>query len=109
MGAAGSRIRNALEALGPEGRARVALRVEGKALEIAVSDNGLGLSDEEKAQLFVPGFTTKTQGSGLGLTIVERIVNDHRGTIAVESALGRGTCFRIQLAAREGTDACPPS
>ena len=72
----------------------------GGSLWFAVSDDGPGLSAEDREQLFVPGFTTKAQGSGLGLTIVERIISDHGGTIEVDSAPGRGTTFIIQLPAR---------
>jgi two-component system nitrogen regulation sensor histidine kinase NtrY len=90
-------IKNALEALDATGRATVAAAAVGDALEIRVSDTGPGLGAEQRAQLFVPGFTTKTHGSGLGLTIVERIVSDHRGTISVEGAPGAGTTFIIRL------------
>jgi len=68
-----------------------------------VADSGTGLSEEQRANLFVPGFTTKTQGSGLGLTIVERIVSDHAGTIAVDLGSGRGTTFRIRLPLASGS------
>jgi nitrogen fixation/metabolism regulation signal transduction histidine kinase len=90
-------IQNGLEAVAGGGRVVLRLRRSGEALEIAVSDDGPGLTPEQRSQLFVPGFTTKTHGSGLGLTIVERIVSDHRGTIAVESAEGRGATFTIRL------------
>ncbi len=66
-------------------------------LEIAVSDTGPGLTAEQRSRLFTPGFTTKAQGTGLGLTIVERIVNDHGGTISVESKSGQGTTVRMRL------------
>jgi signal transduction histidine kinase len=90
-------IKNGLEAVPDGGRVTVAAGAANGTVEIAVSDNGPGLSDEQKVGLFVPGFTTKSKGSGLGLTIVERIVNDHRGTIAVESGPGRGTTVRLRL------------
>ena len=88
-------IKNGLEAAGDSGRVEVRAGVEGAALSVAVSDNGPGFSAEEQAKLFVPDFTTKAHGSGLGLTIVERIVNDHRGTITVAAEPGHGTTFRI--------------
>jgi len=88
---------NALEAAGDDGRVDLAIESREGMLEIAVSNTGPELTDEQRSQLFVPGFTTKAHGSGLGLTIVERIVSDHRGTIAVESAAGRGVTFRIRL------------
>jgi len=90
-------IQNGLDATAPDGRVAVATRAEAGMLEIAVSDTGPGLTPEGKAGLFVPGLTTKAHGSGLGLTIVQRIVNDHRGSIAVESEPGRGTTFRMRL------------
>ncbi len=90
-------IKNGLEAAGARGRVSVAARREGDALQIEVTDTGPGLGAEQRASLFVPGFTTKSQGSGLGLTIVERIVSDHHGTIAADSAPGRGTTFRVRL------------
>jgi signal transduction histidine kinase len=90
-------VKNGLEALDGGGRVTVAAEALDGGLEIAVSDTGPGLAEEQRANLFVPGFTTKAKGSGLGLTIVERIVNDHRGTIAVVSAAGQGTTVRLRL------------
>jgi signal transduction histidine kinase len=82
---------------GKPGTVRVAVARNADTLCISVSDDGPGMSEAQRAQLFVPGFTTKTHGSGLGLTIVERIVSDHKGSIAVESSPGRGTSFVIRL------------
>jgi len=90
-------VKNGLEALDGEGRVTLAVEANEGAVEIAVSDTGPGLTEAQRASLFVPGFTTKAKGSGLGLTIVERIVNDHRGTIAVVSAAGHGTAVRLRL------------
>jgi nitrogen fixation/metabolism regulation signal transduction histidine kinase len=90
-------VQNAFEAQGSAGAVTLAARQVGDSIEIAVADEGPGLSAEQRAQLFVPGFTTKTQGSGLGLTIAQRIVHDHGGTIAADSAAGRGTTIRVRL------------
>jgi nitrogen fixation/metabolism regulation signal transduction histidine kinase len=90
-------IKNGLEALDGAGRVTLAARPRDEDLEITVTDTGPGLSPEQRAHLFVPGFTTKTSGSGLGLTIVERIVHDHGGTIVADAAPDRGTLFRIHL------------
>jgi nitrogen fixation/metabolism regulation signal transduction histidine kinase len=90
-------IKNGLEAVDGAGRVSVAAALAGGMLEISVADDGPGLDDEKKSRLFAPGFTTKPHGSGLGLTIVERIVNEHGGTIAVESRPGAGTTFRVRL------------
>jgi nitrogen fixation/metabolism regulation signal transduction histidine kinase len=101
-------IKNALEATDGRGQVAVSVRHEGTTLEWAVTDTGPGLSAEEKAHLFVPYFTTKAQGSGLGLTIVERIVNDHRGTITVDSEERRGTTVRIRLPVEQEAEGCDP-
>ena len=96
-------IKNGLEATVGGGDVSVTARTAGAEIEIEVADTGPGLSAEQQANLFVPGFTTKSQGSGLGLTIVQRIVNDHHGTITVDSTLGRGTTFRIRLPVKQPT------
>jgi len=89
-------IQNGLEALDGQGRVEISALADSGTLELRISDT-TGLTPEQRANLFVPGFTTKAQGSGLGLTIVERIVSDHGGTISVEDAPPRGTRFRIRL------------
>jgi two-component system, NtrC family, nitrogen regulation sensor histidine kinase NtrY len=68
---------------------------ENGAVTLSVSDTGPGLSPEQRGRLFTPGFTTKATGSGLGLTVVQRIVHDHGGAIAVRSEPGRGTTFHL--------------
>ncbi len=96
---------NALDATSAVGgHVRVSAAADGGALRLAVSDDGPGLSEEQKNQLFVPGFTTKAHGSGLGLTLVERIVSDHGGTLEVESAQAHGTTFVIRLPLAGGTE-----
>jgi len=90
-------VKNGLEALNGDGRVTVSAQAGEDTVELSVSDSGPGLSEEQRANLFVPGFTTKTHGSGLGLTIVERIVSDHAGAIDVDAAPDRGTTFRIRL------------
>jgi nitrogen fixation/metabolism regulation signal transduction histidine kinase len=90
-------IQNGLDAVDGSGQVSISAAASGDRMEISVSDTGPGLSAEQRAHLFQPGFTTKSHGSGLGLTIVERIVNEHRGAITVDSRPGTGTTFRIQL------------
>lgn len=90
-------VKNGFEALGAQGKVTLSARRDDGLLEIAVSDTGPGLTAEQRSRLFMPGFTTKAQGTGLGLTIVERIVNDHGGTVSVESASGQGTTIRMRL------------
>ncbi|TMQ63748.1 MAG: HAMP domain-containing protein [Candidatus Eisenbacteria bacterium] len=90
-------IKNGLEAVDGSGEVVVTAAAQGDRAELSVSDTGPGLSAQQRAQPFQPGFTTKSHGSGLGLTIVERIVNEHRGAITVDSGAGTGTTFRMRL------------
>jgi signal transduction histidine kinase len=62
-----------------------------------VRDDGPGMTDEVRARIFEPFFTSRDGGAGLGLTFVQRVVHEHRGRISVASAPGRGTTFRIEL------------
>ena len=95
---------NALDATAASpGQVWVRASSNGDHVRVAVADNGPGLTDEQRANLFVPGFTTKAHGSGLGLTLVERIVTDHGGTLEVESAPGQGTTFVLRLPRTERT------
>ncbi|MGC2808379.1 MAG: ATP-binding protein [Candidatus Acidiferrales bacterium] len=92
-------IVNALEAQPEGGRVRVSLsRYEGR-LEIIVDDDGPGISAELRGKIFQPYFTTKATGTGLGLTIVARRIDEMGGTMACESPLrgGKGTRFRLTL------------
>ncbi|HEX8960670.1 MAG TPA: cache domain-containing protein [Geobacteraceae bacterium] len=68
-------------------------------IEISVEDTGVGIAPENLSQLFNPFFTTKANGTGLGLSVSYGIVKEHGGRITVESAIGRGTTFRVVLPA----------
>ncbi len=70
-------------------------------VEIAITDEGTGISEEDINHIFDPYFTTKTNGTGLGLAICYSIIKNHGGTIRVKSELGRGTTFFIYLPATE--------
>jgi signal transduction histidine kinase len=94
-------IKNALQAMRSGGILRV--RTEGTDTHVVVSfiDTGHGISAEQIGRIFEPYYTTKQEGSGLGLMIVQRIVREHGGTIEVESDAGRGTTVRIKLPIHE--------
>jgi PAS domain S-box-containing protein len=70
-------------------------------VEVKVSDSGIGISKENLQTIFDPFFTTKAQGSGLGLSIVYRIIEEHRGDIQVASEVGKGTTFTLLLPTKE--------
>ncbi|MGQ0656979.1 MAG: ATP-binding protein [Chromatiales bacterium] len=62
-----------------------------------VRDDGPGMTDEVRARIFEPFFTRREEGTGLGLTFVQRVVQEHHGRVWVESEVGRGTVFRVDL------------
>ena len=66
-------------------------------IEIIVSDTGEGISEDNIVKIFDPFYTTKDSGNGLGLAITHGIIEQHNGTIDVDSKLGRGTTFKIKL------------
>lgn len=65
--------------------------------QLLIQDFGKGISPENLSKVFIPNFTTKSSGSGLGLPITKKIINSFQGTIELDSQLGKGTCFYICL------------
>jgi len=95
---------NAYEAMEEGGGTlRVAMTrasMEGRAgVEIEIADDGPGIPPDVQSQIFNPFFTTKKTGVGLGLSIVSKIIDDHRGFLRLASDCGKGACFRIFLPA----------
>ena len=92
-------MKNALDAMQGKGELDVALSSSEKSVIIEVSDTGKGIPKSNWKRIFEPGYTTKTRGWGLGLSLARRIVEDyHHGRIVVaRSEVGRGTTFRITL------------
>jgi signal transduction histidine kinase len=70
---------------------------------VRVRDTGCGIPEEHLDKLFYPFFTTKTQGSGVGLPMAKKIVDSHRGLIDVRSDSGRGAEFTVRLPMVEST------
>lgn len=68
-----------------------------RGLSVQIADNGQGLSEEIKNQAFAPFYTTKAQGTGLGLAVVHAVVNAHGGEVILDSSPGRGCCVTINL------------
>lgn len=92
-------LTNAVEALGDGGRIVLALDATPDGVEVAVSDDGPGLHSDEIEKILKPFYSTKPQGTGLGLPLVARIISAHGGTLAIESRPGAGTTVRIRLPA----------
>ena len=92
-------VDNAVEAVGGAGAVTVETiwLPESRRARVVVTDDGPGIQAEDKERLFLPYFSTKAGGTGLGLPIVHQIVTDHGGTIWVEDAVPQGTRFVMEL------------
>ena len=99
---------NACQAMPNGGRLRIAARTRaGRQLEITFEDTGLGIDPEHLSRIFDLYFTTKPQGSGIGLSLVYRTIQLHDGEIEVQSVPGRGTTFTVHL--RQAMEIAPPA
>lgn len=88
---------NAVEAMPDGGELRVTAGVVGGRLEVRVGDTGEGIAREDLGHVFEPFFSTKLDGSGLGLAFVQRIMQEHGGEVHVESAPGAGSAFTLRF------------
>jgi len=90
-------IQNGAQAMPEGGRLEVSLEEERKAAVLRIADEGVGIPDEIREKIFNLYFTTKTEGSGIGLAMTYRILQLHHGSIDVQSRTGRGTEFRLRI------------
>ena len=92
-------IKNSIQAIPSDRDPNINIEISDStnSIKIIVSDNGLGVLEENKEKIFEPKFTTKTDGMGLGLGIVKNIINSHRGKISYKSKPKKGTKFTISL------------
>jgi len=88
-------IKNAISAMPEGGTITVTTRSNGENVFLDISDTGIGISEELMDKIFEPYFTTKDFGSGLGLTVVYKIMKEHMGEIGVKSREGEGTTFTL--------------
>lgn len=90
-------VLNAINAMSIKGEIKINTQVNSKDVLLSIKDNGTGMSEENKAKIFQPFFTTKPkgEGTGLGLSVVHGIVQNHKGTINVISKPNKGTEFII--------------
>ena len=97
---------NATQAIEGSGTIQLRTYASNSHVVVEISDTGMGIPLEDQIQIFDPGFTTKGVGvgTGLGLAIVQRIIEEHRGSIEVESEVGRGSTFRVSLPMRRSQD-----
>jgi two-component system nitrogen regulation sensor histidine kinase NtrY len=80
-----------------EGIIKINLEIAGDKVVISISDNGSGIPEKLKKNLFTPNFTTKSSGMGLGLSIVKRYVESANGRVWFESEIEKGSVFYIEL------------
>ncbi|MDD5067941.1 MAG: ATP-binding protein, partial [bacterium] len=90
-------VENSLEAIGPSGTIEIIVFDLGESVCFSVKDSGPGIREEDIKRVFRPFYTTKTNGAGLGLTIVKRIVGFFNGQIECKSVLGKGTEFIMKF------------
>lgn len=88
---------NGIQAISNQGNIEVALRQEREYAVVRIRDNGKGISRESLPRIFKPFFTTRKEGTGLGLPLARGIVESHKGRIEVTSEPGRGTQFEVWL------------
>jgi hypothetical protein len=94
-------VHNALSALEGDGTVTVKTRAAGDFFEVCVSDTGRGIAEQVQEKIFAPFFTTRSSGTGLGLAVAKKIVEDHNGTITFKSKPGEGTTFIVKLPIRQ--------
>lgn len=90
-------ITNAIQMSGKGCTVAVACRQVGNNICLSVTDNGPGIAPEHQAKVLEPFFTTRQQGTGLGLAVVQMVALAHQGTLSVQSTEGQGACFTLTL------------
>src|SRR6187431_1450445 len=100
-------VRNAVQASSPGDSVEVAVEINGKSTWLSVSDRGVGIDEAARERLFDAFFTTRSQGTGMGLAVVKRIADDHAFSILVDSSRGRGATFRVNLGAPRASQPPP--
>lgn len=92
-------LKNAVQAIPEDRQARIQMDLQrkNKHVQIRITDNGCGISEEERELIFTPHFTTKKSGTGLGLAIVRNIVEKLNGQVFFHSAVDKGSLFVVEL------------
>jgi two-component system sensor histidine kinase HydH len=105
--ALGNLIANAIEAPGRQHPVRVTVALENEPdafVRIEITDDGQGVAEGDRSRLFTPFFTTRAQGTGLGLAEVQRIVDGHGGRVTAGAASGGGARFVVRLPGAPAAD-----
>jgi two-component system sensor kinase FixL len=91
-------VKNSMDAMEHGGALSIQTKLVGDQVKITVTDEGCGIPDQDKEKIFSPFFTTKKHGTGLGLCISKRIVEEHAdGSLSMKSKEGKGTSFKVTL------------
>jgi signal transduction histidine kinase len=92
-------IKNSCQAISSieNGTINIDIQLDNSIVKIAVKDNGVGIPEIQQSKIFVPYFTTKSTGSGIGLAMVKQIIENHKGIIYFESEVNKGTTFTVEL------------
>ncbi len=90
-------IKNAMEAMPAGGQLHISSRSNDEFVSLQFADTGVGIQQQDLGQVFTPYFTTKKEGSGLGLMIIQRIMRDHGGQVGIDSRPGVGTVVSLQF------------
>jgi PAS domain S-box-containing protein len=94
-------ITNAMQAMPNGGKLTIRASKKEETALISIEDTGAGISDENLSKLFMPLFTTKAKGQGFGLPVCKRLVEAHDGNITVESKVGKGSTFTVEIPLRK--------
>jgi len=100
-------VLNAIDATAKGGVIDVAAAVRGDQVVVTVRDDGAGIAEDQRGRVFSPYFTTKKQGTGLGLFVSRKLVAQHGGQVDFESSAGQGTTFTIRLPAPHANGVAP--
>jgi len=90
-------VKNAVQAVDKKGVVKIIVRRDGEGVLIRVQDNGRGMTEEQLKEATKPFYTTREKGSGLGLALVKKVVDQHGGELKIESTLGKGTTVDVRL------------
>lgn len=90
-------VNNAIDAVGSNGKINLTATRESNFVQVAIADSGQGISFENLDKIFIPFYTTKEHGSGIGLTLSRQLLYNNRASIFVQSEQGRGTVFTIKF------------